>query len=149
MSVELILLDNVENLGQIGDSIKVADGYARNYLIPKGLASKATPGVLRQLEAKKSMRQQEYEKEVTECTELADKISNQSITIPMQTGEDEKLYGSVTAQQIVDALKEMDLEVDKKQIVLPEPIRQLGVYPVDIHLHREVVATIKVWVVKA
>ena len=147
--MELILLDTVQDLGEIGDTVKVTDGYARNYLIPKGLASKATPGVLRQLEAKKCLRQQEYEKEVTQCTSIAEKISNQSITIPMQTGEDEKLYGSVTAQQITDALKEMDIGIDRKQIVLPEPIRQLGVYPVDIHLHREVIATIKVWVVKA
>ena len=149
MAVELILLDNVQHLGEIGDVVKVSDGYARNYLVPKQLASKATPGVLRQLEVKKRKRQEEYDREVMECGKAAEKISDQSITIPMQTGDDDKLYGSVTAQQIVDALKEMNIEIDRKQVVLHEPIRELGVYSVDIHLHREVIATIKAWIVKA
>ena len=149
MAMELILLESLQDLGEIGDTVKVSNGYARNYLIPKGLASKVTPGVLRQLEAKKRVRQQEYADEVSRCTGIAEKISDQSITIPMQTAEDEKLYGSVKSQQIVEALKEMDVDVDRKQIVLREPIRELGVYSVDIHLHREVIATIKVWVVKA
>ena len=149
MAVELILIDKVSHLGDIGDVVKVAEGYARNYLIPKGLASKATPGVLRQLEVKKKKRREDYEREITECEKRAEELSKQSITIPMQTGDDDKLYGSVTSQQILDALKEMNIDIDRKQVVLPEPIRELGVYSVDIHLHREVTASIKVWVVKA
>ncbi len=149
MAVELILLDNVTHLGEMGDVIKVADGYARNYLIPKRLASKSTPGALRQLEAKKKNAQDEYEKQVTHFKDVADTIVNNSITIPMQAGDDEKLYGSVTAQHIVSALAEMNIEVERKQIALSEPIRKLGVYQVDVHLNREVVAAIKVWVVKA
>ncbi len=149
MAVELILIDKVSHLGDIGDVVRVSDGYARNYLIPKGLASKATPGVLRQLEVKKARLQEDYEREITKCGTRAEEISKQSITIPMQTGDDDKLYGSVTAQQILDALKEMNIIIDRKQVALPEPIRELGVYTVDIHLHREVTTSIKVWVVKA
>ena len=149
MAVELILLDNIKNLGEIGDLIRVADGYARNYLIPKNLASKATPGILRQLEKKKQAIQAEYENQIKDFKTTAESISNQSITIPMQTDDNDKLYGSVAAQQIVEALNEMNFEIERKQVVLPEPIRQLGVYNVDIYLHREVTATVKVWVVKA
>ena len=149
MALELILLDNVPNLGNIGEVVKVSNGYARNYLIPKKLASKATPGILRQLEVKKKKFRAEYAAKLEKCQALADQISSQSITIPMQTGEDDKLYGSVNPQQICDALKEMNSEIDRKQVALPDPIRELGVFPVDIHLHREVTAAIKVWVVKA
>ncbi len=149
MLVELILLDNVEHLGEMGDVVKVASGFARNYLIPKGLASKATPGTLRQLEVKKMRRQDEYDTQVVEFSGLAERISNNSITIPMQADDNEKLYGSVSAQQIVESLCEMNVNVEKKQVALSEPIRKLGVFSVDIHLHREVTATTKVWVVKA
>ena len=149
MAVELTLLDNVESLGDIGDVVKVADGYARNYLMPKGLAVKATPGILRQIEAKKLKRQDEYEKEIVDCKELSETLSNASITIPMQAGDNEKLYGSVSEQHIVDALSEMNLVIERRQVILSEPIRKLGVFSVDIDLHREVAASIKVWVVKA
>ncbi len=149
MSVELTLLDNVNHLGEIGDVVKVADGFARNYLIPRELATKANPGALRQLEAKKRIRQEEYEKDVKSRRELSEKVVSSSITIPMQAGDNEKLYGSVTEQQIVDALAEMAIKIERKQVVLAEPIRKLGVFSVDIHLHREVITTIKVWVVKA
>ena len=149
MSVELTLLDNVNHLGEIGDVVKVTDGFARNYLIPKGLAAKANPGSLRQIEARKRIRQTEYDKEVVSCNELNEKISSNPITIPMQAGDNEKLYGSVTEQQIVDTLAEMNFNIERKQVVLAEPIRKLGVFSVDIHLHREVITTLKVWVVKA
>ena len=149
MALELTLLENVSHLGAIGEVVRVADGYARNYLLPRGLAIQATPGVLRQLEAKKRSYQEACDKELEDCTALAAKIADSSVTIPMQAGDDEKLYGSVTAQQIVDGLAEMEIEVERKQIVLAEPIRKLGVYSVDIYLHLEVSATLKVWVVRA
>ena len=149
MAVELTLLDNVESLGDIGDVVKVADGYARNYLMPKGLAIKATPGILRQIETKKRKRQDEYKKKIIDCKELSESLSNASVTIPMQAGDNEKLYGSVSEQQIVDALNEMNFNLERKQVILSEPIRKLGVFSVDIDLHREVTASVKVWVVKA
>ena len=145
MAVELTLLDNVKSLGNIGDVVKVADGYARNYLMPRGLAIKATPGLLRQIEARKHKLQEEYEKEIVDCKELSETLSNASITIPMQAGDNEKLYGSVSEQQIVYALSEMNFDIERKQVILSEPIRKLGVFSVDIDLHREVTAFIKVW----
>ncbi len=149
MNVELILVEDVPALGVMGEHIKVAAGYARNYLIPKKLATRATPGVLRQLEYKKQKQQEELLRQIALFKELADKIAANSVTIPMQAGENDKLYGSVTAQHIVDSLNEMKISVERKQIVLSEPIRALGVYPVDVYLHPEVIATLKVWVVKA
>lgn len=149
MAVELILMENVENLGKIGEVVNVADGYARNYLLPRNLAAKATPGAVRQLEKRKEQMQQEYEQQVASAQELAEKISKASVTIPVQAGEDEKLYGSVTNKQIADALAEMNIHLDRRKIALAEPIRQLGVYPVEIHLHEEVTTTVKVWVVSA
>jgi large subunit ribosomal protein L9 len=149
MAVELILMSNVEDLGRIGDTVRVADGYARNYLVPRGLASKMTAGTRRQLEAKKKRLDEEYARDVEASRELAERIAENSVNIPVQASEDEKLYGSVTAQQIADALQEMELDIHRRQVALAEPIRELGVYPVEIHLHPEVTATVKVWVVKA
>ncbi len=91
----------------------------------------------------------EYEKEIVDCKELSETLSNASITIPMQAGDNDKLYGSVSEQQIVDGLGEMNFDIERKQVILSEPIRKLGVFSVDIDLHREVTASIKVWVVKA
>jgi large subunit ribosomal protein L9 len=149
MPIELILMDNVENLGEIGDAVRVADGYARNYLVPKGLARKATPGALRQLEAKKVTLRIEYEKEVAGAQSLAEAIAKHSVSIPVQASDDEKLFGSVTAQNVADALKDVEIEMDPKNVLLEEPIKMLGVYPVDLRLHSEVTATLKVWVVRA
>lgn len=149
MPIELILMDNVENLGKIGDAVRVADGYARNYLVPKGLARQATPGALRQLEAKKVTLRIEYEKEVTGAQSLAEAIAKQSVSIPVQASDDEKPFGSVTTQHIADALKDIEIEMDPNNVLLEEPIKMLGVYPIELQLHSEVVATLKVWVVRA
>ena len=148
MPIELILMDNVENLGAIGDAVRVADGYARNYLVPKGLARQATPGALRQLEAKKVTLRVEFEKEVAGAQSLAEAIAKLSVSIPVQASDDEKLFGSVTTQNIADALKDIEIEMDPKNVLLEEPIKTLGVYPVDLRLHSEVIATLKVWVVR-
>lgn len=149
MPQELILLENVDNLGRLGEVVRVADGYARNYLVPRGLAAKSTPGALRQLEAKKKQLQLQYEQDIKDAQILAEMIEKASVTIPVQAGEDEKLYGSVGAKQITDALGEMNINIDRRCVNLPEPIRQLGMYNVDIQLHEEVGATLKVWVVRA
>ena len=149
MAVELILLNNVQDLGRIGETVRVADGYARNYLIPRGLASKASPGALRQLEARKAQLQAIYESEVEAARALAGTIETNSASIPVQAGEDGKLYGSVTTAQIVDAFAEMDVQLERKQVILADPIKELGVYNVEIRLHEEVNVYAKVWVVKA
>jgi large subunit ribosomal protein L9 len=149
MPVELILLNNVQDLGRIGETVRVADGYARNYLIPRGLATKASPGALRQLESRKAQLQAIYEAEVDGARILASTIEANSVSIPVQAGEDGKLYGSVTTAQIVDAFAEMDVNLERKQVILADPIKELGVYNVEIKLHDEVNVYAKVWVVKA
>ncbi len=148
MSMELILLDDVRDLGVIGDRVKVADGFARNYLLPRSLAAPITKAALRRLEAKKLALQQEHEQRLSVARSMAEKICKESVTIPMEATEDEKLYGSVTGQQIVDALAEKGLQIDRHEVLLAEPIRALGVYTVEIRLHDEVNAAVKVWVVK-
>jgi large subunit ribosomal protein L9 len=149
MAQELILLEDVAELGRMGDTVRVAEGYARNYLLPRGLATHLSPGAQAQLAARKRQRQLEYEQQIETAEELAGQIAEHSISIPVQATEDDKLYGSVTAQQISDALQAMNVNIDRKQVALAEPIRELGVYNVEVHLHPEVTAMVKVWVVKA
>ncbi len=149
MAVELILMEDVDSLGRIGEVVRVAEGYARNYLLPRKLAAKATPGALRQLEAKKKLLAIEYENQINAARELADVLAKTSVTIPVQASEDEKLFGSVTSKQIADALAEVNVHLDRRKIELAEPIRQLGVYTIDVHLHQEVSASVKVWVVRS
>ena len=149
MAVELILLEDTQSLGKIGEVVKVADGYARNYLIPRGIAAKSTPGSLRQLEAKKEILQEQYGAELAVASGQMESMQELSLTISMQAGEDEKLYGSVSTQQIATALADEGYTIDRKKIMLSTPIRELGMFSVDIHLHAEVTVSIKVWVVKA
>ncbi len=149
MDIELILLEDVESVGKIGEKIRVKAGFARNFLLPQNLATRATPGVLRQLEAKKTRLQKEREDLLAAARKLAEDIEKASITIPVQAGEDDRLFGSVGAHQVADALEEAKIVVDRRKIVLAEPIKQLGVHTVPIQLHPEVTAALKVWVVKA
>ena len=149
MALELILLEDVEDLGKAGEKVNVAPGYARNYLLPKGLAEKVTPGALRQIEARKDRIEAKREKELEDSQATAAKIAETEITISMQAGEDEQLFGSVTSHIIADALKEQGIEIEQRRIHLDEPIKELGVFNVDIKLHSEVNATAKVWVVRS
>ena len=148
MAVELILLEDVKNLGTMGDQIRVAEGYARNFLLPKDLAALATDTTLKRLEAKKLRMQEEYQQRVAVAKTLAEKIAKVSATIAMEAGEADKLYGSVGTSQIAEALANEGIELDRHSVMLAEPIRELGVYTVDIHLHTEVKTTLKVWVVR-
>ena len=149
MAVELILIEDVAELGKLGDQVRVANGYARNYLLPRKLAVSVTPANFRRLEAKKLRMQQEHEQRVTVANALAEKIGQESVTIPVQASEEDKLYGSVTATHIAEALAENGITIDRHSVVLPEPIKELGVYSVDIALHADVQTTLKVWVVRA
>jgi large subunit ribosomal protein L9 len=149
MAVELILLDDVKDLGEIGATVKVSAGYARNYLLPRGLAAKSTVGALRQLESRKVKRLQRIASEVAAAEGLAAALADRSVTIAVQVNEEDSLYGSVTEVQIADALAEMKLGIERRQIKLAEPIKELGVYEVPIKLHASVSAILKVWVVKA
>ena len=147
MSTQIILTALVDNLGAEGDTITVADGYARNFLFPKGLALPATAGNLRRIESLRKKR------EVTLVTQLEDakaavaKLVKQSYTITAAAGEDGKLYGSVTSADISEALKREGIDVDRRKIVMEHPIHELGVYDVDVKLHPEVVTKVKIWLV--
>ncbi len=149
MAVELILLSDVENVGRLGDRVRVSEGFARNYLLPRKLAAPVTPGTLRRLEARKLQLQKEHEQRVAVARAMAEKISKLSVSIPVEAGETGKLYGSVTAAQIAEALAAQGIEVEAKAVLLGEPIKELGVYTVELRLHEEVQTTLKVWVTKA
>ena len=146
MAIELILLDDVEDLGQAGETVKVAPGYARNYLLPKGLAQKITPGALRQIEARKAKIEEHRRQELEKAQAIAAAIEGKDIKIEMQAGDDDKLFGSVTANVISDALKAIDISVETKRIKLDAPIKELGVFEVEIKLHNQVSATAKITV---
>lgn len=148
MAVDLILLEDVKGLGEMGEKVSVKDGYARNFLVPQQKAMVATPAALRQLEAKRARIRAEQEAALAAAQELAEKMGRMSVTLTVEAGDDDQLYGSVGAQQIAEALTENGTAVERKQVELEEPIRQLGVYSVEIALHPEVKATVKVWVVR-
>jgi len=148
MAIDVILMEDVESLGKLGDQATVANGYARNYLLPKKFAIPVTPANLRRLKAKKLRLQQEYQSRVSVAQAMAEKMTKDSVTIPVQATDDEKLYGSVTATQIAEALAANGIEIDRHSVKMDEPIRQLGVYNVTIDLHEEVTASLKVWVVR-
>lgn len=146
--MKIILMKDTKGLGLVGDELLVKDGYARNYLIPQNVALEATPGAVRTLEQKKLKRIREELKLKEECGALAEKIQNTSCTISMETGEEEKLFGAVTSDMIAESLLAEGIEVDKKKVELEEPIKALGVYNIDIKLHPEVKAQLRLWVVK-
>jgi large subunit ribosomal protein L9 len=146
--VEVILREDVTNLGVRGDVVKVADGYGRNYLLPRGLAMKITPGNLKQIEQEKRRIQAREVREKAEAERIKSRLEDLSVTIKRKVGETETLYGSVTAGDIADAMAEKGHELDKRKIQLDEPIKALGDYQVAVKIHREVTAQLKVWVVK-
>ena len=146
--MKVILRQNFEPLGQIGDVIEVKDGYARNYLLPHKIAYTALKGNIRALEEEKQNVAKKTQQELNAAEKLAAELEKVSITIPVQVGEEDKIFGSVTTQMIVDSLKEKDYDVDKRKIEIEETIKTLGIYSVNIKLHTSVSTKIKVWVVR-
>lgn len=147
--MKVILKENIETLGSIGDIVKVAPGYARNYLVPKGYAIEATTRNAKALEHAK--RQMEYKKNkvLESAKNLLEKIEATPLVLVHQAGEADKLFGSVTNMEIAEALKNRGLEIDRKIILLSDPIKSLGDYEVPVKLHPEVIANLKVSVTKA
>jgi large subunit ribosomal protein L9 len=147
--MKVILKENIDTLGHIGDIVKVAPGYARNYLIPKGYALEATTRNAKALEHAK--RQMEYKKNKVkeQATQLAAKIEALTIVLTHQAGEGDRLFGSVTNMELAENLANQGIEIDRKKIVLAEPIKNLGEYSASVKLHPEVTATLKVVVNKA
>ena len=146
--MEVILRKDHDKLGTVGTKVVVKDGYARNYLIPRGMAYEATEGALRALEEEKHQADRRSNTELKSSEKLAQELEKVSITIPMKVGEDEKLFGSVTSQMIADSLKENGMEIDKRIIEMEEPIKALGIYSVNVKLHQNVTGKVKVWVVR-
>jgi large subunit ribosomal protein L9 len=146
--MEVVLKKDHENLGVALDVVAVKDGYARNFLIPQGIAVPASEGNKKTVAEAKKLSEKREEKKLKEARQLAKKIEGVPCTIPVNVGEEEKLFGSVTSQEIADFLKKEGIEIDKRDIELEEPIKQLGVYSVKIMLYKYVSAKLKVWVVK-
>lgn len=146
--MKILLRQDFEGLGKSGDVVKVKDGYARNYLIPKGIAYLATEANQRRFENDIKQQTWRLTREKKKAEDMAKKLENVSCTITVQVGEEDKMFGSVTAQNIADILASQGFEIDKRKIQLDEPIKSLGIYSVPLKLHSEVDATVKVWVVK-
>jgi len=146
--MEIILTENVSGLGREGDVVKVSDGYARNFLIPKQLALEATEKNHRLLEHTKHQKVNQEARQIKEAEKLASELVNLSCTIPMRAGGTDRLFGSVTAMDIASALKEQGFEVDRRKIELDEPIKELGAFTVPIRIHADVVANIRVLVIR-
>jgi large subunit ribosomal protein L9 len=148
MTMEIILRADVQHLGKIGEVVKVKDGYARNYLLPKGLAYPATEANKKRItyEGERLAKQQAAERTAAEGE--AAKLADVRLTFPMKVGEEDKLYGSVTASDIQRKLEELGHHVDKRKIDLPEPIRELGEFRVGLKIHAEVRPEVVVTVVK-
>ncbi|GMU95714.1 MULTISPECIES: 50S ribosomal protein L9 [Ignavibacterium] len=146
--MKVILRQNIDKLGRIGQIVDVKDGYALNYLIPKGFAYVAVKGNVKALEEEKKIVEKRNQQELKAAEMLASELEKISVTIPVQVGEEDKIFGSVTTQMIADALKEKGHDIDKRKIELEEQIKTLGIYNVNIKLHPSVSAKIKLWVVR-
>ncbi|MBC7185649.1 MAG: 50S ribosomal protein L9 [Calditrichaeota bacterium] len=147
--MKVILKQDHDKLGKAGDVVEVKAGYARNFLLPRGIAVEATPSNLRAFEEQKRLESHRSERAKRSALALAEKLEGVSCTAPVAVGEEDRLFGSVTSQTIADLLREKGFDIDKKKILLEEPIKALGIYDVPIRLHPEVEAKVKVWVVKA
>jgi large subunit ribosomal protein L9 len=146
--MKVVLREEVKGLGAKGDLVEVADGYGRNYLLPKKLALRPEGVNLEAMKRSQKRAVEKKEKEKKELEALAEKIKKVSLTISMKAGSDDKLYGAVNAEHIAEALKREGLDIDKKKIALEEPLKLLGVYNVPLKLSPDLSASLKVWVVK-
>jgi|SRR5579872_1036664 len=145
--MEVILREHVDNLGRRGDVVKVAEGYARNYLLPRKLALPVTQNNKRQIDRERKVAEARDMEEKAAAEAIATRLTAVAIEIPRRVGENDTLYGSVTTADISQALKDKGFEVDKRKIVLPEPLKALGETTIPVKIHREVTAQVKVKVV--
>lgn len=148
MAKELILIADVEGLGVEGEIVRVAEGYARNYLLPREKAALVTPATKRLVEKKKAERVEREAAQKAEAVKQAEQLAQISVTLSVKTGENGKLFGSVTAADVLAALEKQGIKLDKKQLVMAAPVRELGVVELPVKLHEDVDATLKVWVVE-
>jgi len=146
--MEIILRQAVENLGKPGDVVKVKSGYARNYLLPHGLAYEATPGNLKRIQQERDRLEAAENERRGTAQGLAEKLEQVSLTFSARVGEEGKLFGSVTASDIAAQLEAQGFHIEKRQIDLHDPIKALGVYRVPVRLHADVKPEVRVWVIK-
>ena len=146
--MQVILRDRLEHLGGAGDVVNVKPGYARNYLIPQGLAFEATDANVKRIEREKAQLAKRANDELTAARTRAAAFEGVSVTFTARAGEEGKLFGSITTADIAEKLAEQGIEVDRKQIQLDEPIKALGVFSVPVRLHADVRPELKVWVIK-
>lgn len=147
MTTRLVLRKDIPELGAVGDVVKVADGFARNYLLPRGLAYPVTPDNLKRLESEKKHLMRIAREEKARSESLAGELAGRSFSIPVKANEEGHLYGSVDAAAIASALQAEKVPVQEKAVLLEEPIKELGIYEVDLRLHPDVTARTKIWVV--
>lgn len=146
--MEIVLLEDVKALGKKGQVVKVSDGYARNFILPKKLGVEATPKNLNELKLQKANEERIAAKQYAEAKELGDKLSKSSVTLAIKAGESGKAFGSVSGKEIAKAVSEqLGLDVDKKKLVLPEPLKTLGEHQVAVKLHKDVTAHLTVKIV--
>ncbi|MBL8727342.1 MAG: 50S ribosomal protein L9 [Planctomycetes bacterium] len=146
--MELLLKQNVEHLGRIGELVKVKTGYARNYLLPRGLAVMITKSNVAEIERARAQALVEEQARIQGLKDMATRLTEASVTIEGRANAEGHLFGSVTAMNIAAALRDKGLAIDDKQVRLEQPLKEIGVFDVPVHLHAEVVASVKVWVVQ-
>jgi large subunit ribosomal protein L9 len=145
--MKVILKSDIKGLGGMGEVVSVKDGYARNFLLPKGLVTEANPKNIRALEHEQKKIQDAARKLRAGAEALASRIASMTVTIMAKAGEEEKLFGSVTAMDIAEALKKEGLDIDRKKIVLDEPIKRLGNYAVNVKIHSDIITPLTVVVI--
>lgn len=146
--MKIVLRDDVEKLGQKGDVVDVADGYARNYLVPRGLAIKAEDGVVRQAEAMRRNRSARDLRDREAAQDFAQRLTGRTVSVPARAGEGGKLFGSITAADIAAAVQaQLGVEIDRRRLGLEEPLKELGTVELPLRLHPDVVATLTIDVV--
>jgi large subunit ribosomal protein L9 len=146
--MKIVLRQDIDNVGNKGDIVDVADGFARNYLVPRGLALPATPGIRKQADAMKRSRDARDRRDREAAEAIAVKLSGRTVTVAARAGEGGRLFGSVTSSDIADAVQgQLDVEVDRRKIVLDEPLKELGPAELSVRLHPDVIARVTVEVV--
>jgi len=146
--MRVILKQEVHNLGDAGEIVKVANGYGRNFLLPRGFAIPASEGSIRQLEHQKRVADAIRRKQLAGAKELGARLDSTAITLRREAGEDDKLFGAVTNREIAEALAAEGIPVDRRAIHLPEPIKAIGLFTIPVRLHREVEANVRVYVIR-
>jgi large subunit ribosomal protein L9 len=146
--MKVILKEDVKSIGNMGQVVDVSDGFARNYLVPRGLAVEANVKNIRSLEHEKKVIQEKAKKVKNSVQDLADRLANMTVVIKTKAGEEGKLFGSVTTMDIAEQLKNQGIEIDKKKISLDEPIKRLGTYTVNLKLHSEITTQVNMQVIE-